>query len=115
MLHKYKLAINCLLGAILLVAALASSASAQSVWELTPYKIRLIVAMQPAAGLDARLQSDLEAALLARFETVVGAAWDVTSEEAPPRLRHQIIGDIGAVTAELLPKDRDEFDKIMLL
>ncbi|MEA1950298.1 MAG: hypothetical protein U9N87_02865, partial [Planctomycetota bacterium] len=54
-------------------------------------------------------------ALLARFETVVGAAWDVTSEEAPPRLRHQIIGDIGAVTAELLPKDRDEFDKIMLL
>ncbi|MBN2295903.1 MAG: hypothetical protein JXM70_25960 [Pirellulales bacterium] len=91
------------------------TASAQSVWELTPYKIRLIVAMQPTAGLDSRLQADLEAALLGRFETVIGAAWDVSTETASPQLRHQIVGDIAAVTAELLPKDHDEFDKIMLL
>ena len=115
MSHKKKLAIICLLCAILPMAALVSPATAQSVWELTPYRIRLIVAMQPVAGLDARLQSDLETALLSRFETVVGSAWDVSTGEASPRLRHQLIKDIGAVTDELLPNDRDEFDKIILL
>ncbi len=101
--------------AILLVVGFVSSAAAQSVWELTPYRIRLIVAMRPTPELDARLRSDLESALLGRFETVIGAAWDVSTEPVSPRLRHQIVDDIGAVTAELLGEGRGEFDKIMLL
>ncbi len=115
MIQKLKLTNNCRLCAILLVAALASAAPAQSVWELTPYRIRLIVAVRPTAELDSRLQSDLQNALLSRFETVIGAAWDVSTEAVSPRLRHQIIDGIGAVTAELLGEGRGEFDKIMLL
>ena len=71
--------------------------------------------MRPTPELDSRLRSDLQRALLGRFETVIGAAWDVSTEPVSPRLRHQIIDDIGAVTAELLPQGRGEFDKIMLL
>ena len=117
MLHRYKFAKNWWLCTILFVAVLASSASAQSVWELTPYRIRLLVAMQPTAELNSRLQADLEGSLLGRFETVVGAAWDVStdSQAVSPQLRHSIVDDIGAVTAHLLPPGCDEFDKIVLL
>ncbi len=102
---------------LLAVLVLTTSASAQSVWELTPYRIRLIVAMQPTAELNARLQADLEEALLGRFETVIGAAWDVSTaaESVSPQLRHQIVDNIGAVSAQLLPPGCEEFDKIMLL
>jgi len=45
------------------IAMSAVPASAQSVWELTPYRIQLIVAMQPSPGLGPCLQSDLEEGL----------------------------------------------------
>ena len=103
------------LWAVALVALLAAPASAQSVWELTPYRIRLVVAMQPAPGLGPRLQSDLEEGLLSRFETVIGAAWDVSTGPASARLRNRMIENVADVTAELLPEDFRDFDKIMLL
>ena len=103
------------LWAVALVVLSAAPAFAQSVWELTPYRIHLITAMSAAPGLDAKLQADLEAGLLLRFETVIGASWDVSIGQGSPRLRNRMTDNMNRLDVGLLPKDAAEFDKIMLL
>jgi hypothetical protein len=57
---------------------LPGPAAAQSVWELTPYRIEVLVAFAPVPELTPRLQAELVGNLVDRAESLVGAAWDVT-------------------------------------
>ncbi|MBN1588190.1 MAG: hypothetical protein JW888_01610 [Pirellulales bacterium] len=99
----------------LIFFAAAKGVPAQSVWELTPYRIRLIVAYTPTASLNQEAVSHLERSLLDRVETTVGAGWDVVPMEPSPRLRHRMMGDLAALTLEDLPEDTLKFDKVLLL
>ncbi|HLA85511.1 MAG TPA: hypothetical protein VJL29_12010 [Thermoguttaceae bacterium] len=109
-----RVALFGLLGA-LMVSALGGRVSAQSVWELTPYRIRLIVALSPTATLNPSLAAKLRQGLVQRAETVVGAQWDVQSFEPGPVLSHRMTADLAAVGVKDLPEDTTEFDKVFLL
>lgn len=101
--------------ALLLVALLARSAAAQSYWELSPYKIRVLVAVEDAAEFDARFQHDLLAALATRASVGPGAKWDARLELAPPPLRHRMVRSLAAVPTETFHDDLEKCDKIVLL
>ena len=58
--------------------AFAPPAAAQTVWELTPYRIQLLAGFAPAPELTPQLQADLLGELTERTDAVVGAPWDVT-------------------------------------
>ena len=107
--------VACLLALGLILCAIAEIASAQSVWELTPYRIRLIVAAEPTATLNPELTAKLQTSLLERIETVVGVRWEVEPAEPSPRLRHRMTDDLESVQFEDLPKDVTKFDKVFLV
>jgi hypothetical protein len=97
------------------VCAWTAGAAAQSVWELTAYRVQLIVALEPVAELAHDVQADLERGLIDRVESVVGAAWDVTASSPTPRLRHRVLSDIDRLAPEDLPETSRKFDKVMLV
>lgn len=101
---------------LVLIAIVAAPAAAQSVWELTPYRIRLFAAMQDSPELGPEARAEIARGLLTRCETAIGAAWDVSIGEISPRLRNRMsVDSLAAITADLLPQDSDSFDKIMLV
>ena len=102
-----------LAGVIGLVAV--APAVGQSVWELTPYRIELLVAFEPAPELTPRLQAGLIADLADRAETLVGAAWNLTAAPAPPELQPALSRAIESVTLDALPQELLGSDKVMLL
>ncbi len=97
------------------VALAASGAHAQSYWELTPYRIKLILAVDAASRLDPRLQSDLRMALAERAEATLGAPWDCEVVAAGLPLRYQVLGGATGKVVEHLADELDKWDKIMLL
>ena len=104
-----------LLLAGVIAPVLVRPAAGQSVWELTPYRVRLLVAFAPAPELTPRLRADLITDLVDRAEALVGAAWNVTAAPAPPHLQPAMTSAIESVKLESLPEDALESDKVMLL
>ena len=104
-----------LLRACLIATLAASPAVAQSVWELSPYRIQVFVAFAPLPELTPPLQDDFRNRLTERIDALVGAPWDVTVTPAAPELAHAITRSIDSVTIESLLKDSLAFDKVMLL
>lgn len=103
------------LSAGLILGVAPRGASAQSVWELTPYRIQLIVALSPRASLGAESAADLRNRLCQRAATVVGAGWDVKSVEPSPSLRYRMTTALASLRFEDLPPDVDKFDKVFLV
>lgn len=87
----------------------------QSVWELTPYRIQILLALGDAPELTPRLHADLAADLAARIDAWVGPAWDATVAAAPPTLRYPMASHIDALGVESLPQESLDFDKVVLL
>jgi len=83
----------------------AAPAGAQTVWELTPYRIQVILATGRDPELTPDLQADLAEDLLTQVDALVGARWDVSVSDARPALRRAMIRDIETVTVELLEED----------
>ena len=73
--------------AVLVTWTVAVPAAAQTVWELTPYRVQVILAAQRAPELTAECRADLAADLLTRIDTLIGAAWDASVTEASAELR----------------------------
>lgn len=92
-----------------------TSSPAQSVWELTPYRIEVLVTFAPAPELTSRLRDDLLTGLIDRTDALIGAPWGITFAPAPPALGRTMTSAIESVTMESLPKASLDFDKVMLL
>ena len=90
----------------LLVCAWATPACAQTVWELSPYRIRLILTTGHAPELGGDFRADLSAELLTRVDTLIGAAWDADVRWASAQMRRVMIRDLERVTVELLQEER---------
>jgi hypothetical protein len=101
--------------AVAITFAAVAPAAAQSVWELTPYRIRIVIAAGDSPELTPQLMSDLGADLISRADGLIGAAWDVSVDGAEPALARAILDDLDAVTLESIPEELLEFDKVMLL
>jgi len=106
-------------GAAALTALIActrpAAADEQQVWELTPYRIQLIVAFARGAELTPQLQADLRAYLAERIDALQGAAWDVAIVPAARSLQPTMTTAIESITVASLPEESLKFDKVMLL
>jgi len=109
-----RVVLSGLLGAMVALICCAAAAG-QSVWEVTPYRIRLLVAFAPLPELTPQLQADLMTGLVDRTDALVGAAWDLSAAPAPPQLARQMLSAVDSVTLESLPQESLQFDKVMLL
>ena len=86
----------------LIVYALALPAGAQTVWELTPYRIQVILALGEAPELTPDFQAELTQELYGRVDSLIGAAWDVRVAEPGAALRYALVRDVETVTVELV-------------
>jgi hypothetical protein len=89
--------------------------SAQAAWEMLPYRIQLLTAVETDAFLPARLEQELPGDLAARVPGVVGGAWRMDAGAAPVDLRHRILHTLAGITAEELPASAKQGDKVILL
>jgi hypothetical protein len=99
----------------LTIGVAAADESAPVAWEMLPYRIQLLTAVEVDASLPPRLEQELPADVAARVPSVVGGAWRLEASAAPAELRHRILHSIAGVTAEDLPAAAKKGDKVILL
>lgn len=104
-----------LLPTLMLVAGRAGAASTPEsrVWQLTPYRVQVLMAVEPRIELSGPWTTDLQAQLQARIESLVGGLWQAQIVPAPAALQETMLDGLDVVRAEQLPVDKA--DKILLL
>jgi hypothetical protein len=106
------------LGLILPLAAAAAlpAAGAQPAsWELSPYRVRLIVAVEPGGSLSPQVAQDLPADLAEFASANAGRSWQLEVHSPPPELRQALVADIGAISAAELSPEALAGDKVLLV
>ena len=98
--------------ALSLVCASAAAQSAPTAWELSPYRIKLIVAAESGGE---SLENSLSADLAARSATVVGGSWRVEVLPTTPELRQKVLSSLAALTTEDLPAAALDADKVLFV
>jgi hypothetical protein len=96
---------------VVLTAGIARSQSAAPPWELWPYKITVLVAVQPSSEL---ALDQLQQQFTQQAASVIGDSWELKIEEAPAELRDAIADDIAAVEAMALTAASKDADKVIL-
>ncbi|MBN2473030.1 MAG: hypothetical protein JXB62_00380 [Pirellulales bacterium] len=91
--------------AVLATSLCAVPAAAQSVWELTPYRIHVTVAFAPAVELTPRVRAELLAGLIHRTDALIGPPWEVAAAPAPRTLRRAMLAAIGDFRMQSLPAE----------
>lgn len=107
-----RLAMACCAGWLLLPP---TRGLAQSFWEMTPYRIELIVAVDPAAAPCSHLVETLPKELLERIDNLVGAVWQLNLRTPSTDLAATIQSRLERLTADDLGKLPDGIDKVLLL
>lgn len=91
---------------VLLVAALlltlARPVDAQSVWELTPYRVQVFLQFGRSPELTPALRATLAEDLVARAESLVGSAWDIRVQTARAELGRAMLRDLESVTDQVV-------------
>jgi hypothetical protein len=77
----------------------------QSVWELTPYRICVLVAAAPKPEITPRLVERVRAVIAERADTAVGGCWDLRVEAAPAALQPAMLASLGKLPFEQLPQE----------
>ena len=100
---------------VLPLTATAQNECAPTTWEMMPYRIHLLTAVETDASLPSRLEQELSSDLASRVSGVVGGAWRLETSVAPAELRHRVLHSLADVTAEELPAAAKKGDKVILL
>jgi hypothetical protein len=90
-------------------------ASAQAVWELTPYQFHVYLAAAPAPELPPRVVEEMAVDLVDRVDATVGAAWNMTVSIPPVPLRQAMLVDLASVDVKTIPPEALENDKVTLV
>jgi hypothetical protein len=93
----------------------AGPAVAQSVWELTPYRIRAALSLEYRPELTPPLEANLRTGLVDQANLHIGAAWELTVEAAPAPLGQEMLADLASIKIESLPAEWLDADKVTLL
>lgn len=93
----------------------AVPAGAQSVWELTPYRVQIVLATADNGRLDPDLAATLGKQVVDRLDSLVGAAWLTEPVRAEGALRHQMLDDLSTLSLEDLPAEILEADKVIVV
>jgi hypothetical protein len=101
---------------VLALFAPVKYAAAQSYWEMTPYQVGLVVAIDPqwATGQQAE---ELTNALLERIDLYVGGVWNVHRVDAPPAIKEQLLSGLEHLTPPVLESVAPDttWDKLLLV
>lgn len=96
------------------IAVLVPSARSQSIWELTPYRVKVVVALEPAGETTPELGEELVEAVRDHIGAFIGAAWDAQTTLADGARAQTILGNLDGLTKEDIPfEERRDFDKII--
>ncbi len=88
----------------------------EALWELTPYRVHIVIATGPQALSLGNVASSLPPAIAERAWSVVGARWICTAELATDALREAIVFDFDSLTAEqVLSATAEDCDKMLLV
>jgi len=96
--------------------ASTGAAADLALWPLMPYRVRIVVAVDPEPSLGPQLEAALCESLSTRIEATIGAPWNATVSPAPPALRRAMLRNSAALSsdaASLLPAE-PEVDKMVL-
>ncbi|MDX1946248.1 MAG: hypothetical protein SFU86_12685 [Pirellulaceae bacterium] len=105
-----------LLAALLLpAAARGADSAAQVAWELSPYRVEVLIAIDSRAGLSRGETAELLDQLTSRAENVAGGGWKLTVRPAPASLRSALLADLAALPAEALPAASLSGDKVLVV
>jgi hypothetical protein len=98
-----------------LAAGIARSQSAVPPWELRPYRITVLVAVQPGPELPAAVEGELHQQIGEQAAAAIGDSWTLKVEAASAELKEGIIKDIAAVEAAAFSTVSKDADKVTLL
>jgi len=104
-----------LLAAATFIWAPTTFAADGSVWQLTPYRVQVFVAVAPQPPLSSRLETELCERLALRIEAVVGAPWNASVSTASSELRAVMLKGVADMLPDQIPLPTPEFDKILLV
>lgn len=103
-----------LFAALLLgTSAPAAASDGNTVWELTPYLVRVYLHVERGADLTPALQHDILEHLVDRTDLVIGSAWRVEATAAPTELARVLRGGLEKLRPEDLPEGWRQFDKVL--
>ncbi len=116
-LSALPLTLRIILLVFLLLPAISGEIRAADleVWQVTPYRVRILTAFEQGPELTPAVGKNFCADLLARTESVVGAPWEVFVIPAPKEQRRAILHSLDEMTVEQAAKAAGNFDKIMFL
>ncbi|HWB13770.1 MAG TPA: hypothetical protein VG826_31380 [Pirellulales bacterium] len=86
-----------------------------TVWEMTPYRIRVLLAMASEPELTPHLREQVEARVMERAEKAVGASWDLSVGVPPLELGVKMISSLSRLPMDDLPETLVESDSDKLL
>ena len=104
-----------LVATTILACLAVRTAAAQSVWELTPYRVQVLLASEQSPELPAEFDALLGGELSDRSDAVVGAPWELSVAPCPDPLRHTLLAGAETIALDALPPESLEGDKVMLL
>lgn len=102
-----------------LLAALAAALPARAfaadipVWQLSPYRVQVLVAVESQPEFSGSWQEDLLGQVQARIAGHIGGVWQPTVAAAPAGLDEAMLGELEQVKPQQLPSG--DMDKVMLL
>lgn len=101
--------------AVCCAAAVGQAASVPDDWELRPYRIQVLIALDVPGSLSEQLAAELPKYLVDRADSAIGAAWVLKVEIANGPVRHRLLSDMDTLTVEQLPEPARDTDKRLLL
>ncbi len=104
-----------LLAGMLLVIGpgVAIPADQTPVWQLTPYRVQVLLAVEPRLEFSGPWVADFQAQLQSRIVGVIGGLWRAQLVPAPSSLQDVMLIDLEDVRPEQLPAG--DVDKLLLL
>jgi hypothetical protein len=84
-------------------------------WELEPYRIRVVLAIDACGGLAERLAHGLPGYLRERVSAAIGPAWSFDAEVADGIVRHAVFAGTASDAAAPSPLFPPQEDKLLLV
>jgi hypothetical protein len=116
MIAPSNLRIACLLTLAVSCCVCSDHALAeQAYWELAPYRIQALIALDVPGGLNEQLAAELPMYLTDRARAAFGSAWRFEPQILSGPLRHRLLRHIDSLTEQQLPHLPPGTDKCLLL
>ncbi|MBL9123379.1 MAG: hypothetical protein JNG90_07080 [Planctomycetaceae bacterium] len=98
-----------------LAAASGGPALGQTAWELTPYRVKVVLATRDDARFTEQHRAQLADELVVRTDALIGAAWQLSCVAAPVPLRASLLNDPRTMAFAELAELTTDCDKLVLV